>query len=45
MNMYGSLYSNLRVYYSRDFPKFIADETIDLTEQSYEKNEENKQMD
>ena len=32
MKKYGAVYSNLRVYYSRDFPKFNPDEIIDLTE-------------
>ena len=34
MKMYGSLYSNLRVYYSRDFPDFNSDEMIDPNQSS-----------
>ena len=29
MKKYGTLYSNLRVYYSRDFPAYNSDEIID----------------
>ena len=45
MKKYGSLYSNLRVYNSRDFPKFNADEMIDLNESILEPKEEEKEID
>ena len=45
MNMYGSLYSNLRVYYSKDFPKFNPDEMINQNESGHELQEENKEED
>ncbi len=44
MKQHGALYSNLRVYGSRDFLKFNADEVICLTEQSEEKKEESKEI-
>ena len=45
MKKYGSLYSNLRVYNSRDFPKFNSNEMIYPNESSLELKEENKEMD
>ena len=42
MEKYGTLYSNLRVYYSRDFSAYNPDEIIDPNQ---EKSEENKEMD
>ena len=44
MKQHGALYSNLRVYGSRDFLKFNPDEVISLTEQSEEKKEESKEI-
>ena len=37
MKMYGSFYSNLRVYNSRDFPVFNSDEMIDPNQSSQDK--------
>ena len=45
MKKYGTLYSNLRVYYSRDFPVFNPDEMIYPNEKSQEQIEENKKVD
>ena len=45
MKKYGSLFLNLRVYNSKDFPKYNPDEIIDPNESSLELNEENKEMD
>ena len=45
MKKYGVVYSNLRVYYSRDFPKFNPDEMIDITESIQEEKEENREID
>ena len=42
MKKYGTLYSNLRVYYSRDFPAYNPDDIIDPNQ---EKSEENKEID
>ena len=36
MKKYGTLYSNLRVYYSKDFPVFNPEEIIDSNENSQE---------
>ncbi len=44
MKQHGALYSNLRVYGSRDFLKFNPDEVISLTEQSEQKKEESKEL-
>jgi len=44
MKKYGSLYSNLRVYNSRYFPKFKEDEMIELYESKLELNEEEKEI-
>ena len=44
MKQHGALYSNLRVYGSRNFLKFNPDEVISLTEQSEEKKEESKDL-
>ena len=41
MKKYGTLYSNLRVYYSRDFPAYNPNDIIDPNQ---EKSEENKEM-
>ena len=40
MKKYVVVYDNLRIYYSRDFPKYNPDEIINLTEQSQEENTE-----
>ena len=45
MKKYGTLYSNLRVYYSRDFPTYYPDEIIDPNQSNQEKSEENKEID
>ena len=42
MKKYGSLYTNLRVYNTRDFPKYNPNEIIDPNESSLELQEENK---
>ena len=45
MKKFGTLYSNLRVYYSKDFPAYNPDEIIDPNQSYQEKSEENKEMD
>ena len=45
MEKYGALYSNLRVYYSKEFPTYNPDEVIDPNESNQEKSEENKEID
>ena len=45
MNKFGVLYSNLRVYYSRDFPTYNSEDVIDPNQSDQEKSEENKEMD
>ena len=45
MKKFGVLYSNLRVYYSRDFPAYNSDDIIDLNQSNQEKSEENKESD
>ena len=44
MKKFGVLYSNLRVYYSRDFPAYNPDDIIDLNQSNFEKSEENKEI-
>ena len=39
MKKYGTLYSNLRVYYSRDFLAYNPDEIIDPNQSNQEKLE------
>ena len=39
MKKYGTLYSNLRIYYSRDFPVYNPDEMIDPNQEKSEENE------
>ena len=45
MKKFGVLYSNLRVYYSRDFPAYNPDNIIDPNQSNQEKSEENKEQD
>ncbi len=45
MKKFGVLYSNLRVYYSRDFPAYNSDNIIDLNQSNQEKSDENKESD
>ena len=45
MKKFGVLYSNLRVYYSRDFPTYNSEDVIDPNQSDQEKSEENKEMD
>ena len=44
MNKFGVLYSNLRVYYSRDFPTYNSEDVIDPNQSNQENSEENKEM-
>ena len=44
MKKYGTLYSNLRVYYSRNFPLFNPDEINDSNQSNQEKSEESKEI-
>ena len=45
MKKYGALYSNLRIYYSRDFITYNPDNIIDPNQSNFEKSEENKEID
>ncbi len=44
MKKYGALYSNLRIYYSKDFISYNPDNIIDPNQSNYEKSEENKDI-
>ena len=44
MNKFGVLYSNLRVYYSRDFPTYNPEDVIDPNQSNQENSVENKEM-
>ena len=45
MKKFGTLYSNLRVYYSKDFLTYNPEDVIDPNQSNQENSEENKEID